>query len=113
MQNDVERMMQTIVFLGSEMKLKIGIEPIGGKTMDEYNFDCEFYCFPNRKMRVTKREMARGDENNYYALLDTRQLGTGMLKAKITAYVPDTYGGDDWVRTEVTTVETGICIIRG
>ena len=106
-------MVETVVFLGSELKLRVEIDPVGEYTMDDFDFNCEFYCFPSRKVKVAKKQMARGDQDVYYALVDTSELGTGLLKCKVTAYIPDTYGGDDWARTEVANIDTGICITRG
>lgn len=104
-------MNENIVYYGSEIKLKIGVEPVHGLTMDDYNFDCEFYCYSNRKVKVEKVEMVREDENNYIAVLRTQELGTGTLKCKITSYIPDTYGGNDWERTEICTLDTGVYIM--
>lgn len=98
-----------IIYFGSEIKLNIRLEPIGDFTMDNYEFECEFYCYTSRKVTITKAGMLRQDENNYLAVLDSKNLGSGSLKCKITAYVPDT-DCEDGLRTEVLIINTGLQI---
>lgn len=105
--------MQTIVFLGSEIKLKVEIEPIGGHTMDDFDFSCEFYCLGNQPVLRTNAQMERSEDAGYIALLDTRELGVGQIRCKITGNIPDTYAGNDWLRTEVAIIDTGVYITRG
>lgn len=102
--------MDNKVYFGSEIKLNIGIEPIGPHHMRDYDFDCEFYCYANRKVVLRKDAMIEQDQDNYLAVLDSKSLGTGELKCKITAYVPDADSEDD-VRTEVLVLDTGLQII--
>jgi hypothetical protein len=102
-------MRSEIVYIGSEIKLNISLEPIGNYTMDNYDFECEFYCYSNRRVLLTKDGMIRQDESNYIALLDSKSLGTGTLKCKITAYIPDV-DCEDGLRTEVLSIDTGIQI---
>lgn len=103
--------MKDIVYLGSELKLNMYIEPINGRTMDQYNFECEFYCHPNKRVKKVKEQMQKVDSNNYVAVVDTKELGIGNLFCKVTAYLPDTYGGPDGVRSEVSLVDLGVCIM--
>lgn len=104
--------MANTVYLGTEMKLNISIEPIGGKTMDDYDFVVEFYCNPSKKVAVKKNDMKREDNKNFIACLDTSSLGPGKLKCKVIAEIPDGDFKDDEKRTEVQVVETGIEIIK-
>ena len=103
--------MTTEVFLGTELKLNVNIEPIGTVTMDDYNFEVEVYCSPKKTIIVQKSEAIRLDESNYIILVDTNVVGAGDLKCKVTAQVPD---GDfsDMYRTEVVAMDTGIKIIK-
>lgn len=103
-------MMTDVVYFGSEIKLNVNLNPIGDFTMDDYKFECEFYCYTSRKVTITKAEMLRQDENNYLAVLDSKNLGSGSLKCKITANIPDT-DCEDGLRTEVLVVNTGLQII--
>lgn len=97
------------IFIGTELKLNIHIEPIGDVTMDDYNFDVEVYCSPVRPIKVTKSDALRIDSDNYVVLVDTNVVGAGDLKCKVIAYIPD---GDfpDTLRTEVVCIDTGIDI---
>lgn len=98
------------ICFGSEFKLNVGLEPIGDYTMDNYDFECEFYCYTSRKVTLSKAGMIRQDENNYLAVLDSRSLGTGVLKCKITAHIPDA-DCEDMLRTEVLVIDTGLQIM--
>ena len=99
------------IFIGSEFKLNVSIEPISDFTMDDYDFECEFYCYANRKVELKKHELIRSDENNYIATLDSKALGNGTLKVKIIAQIPDA-DFDDGLRIEVLVINTEINIIR-
>ena len=37
--------MNELIFLGTELKLNVNIQPIGEITMDDYDFIVELYCF--------------------------------------------------------------------
>ena len=101
--------MGDIVYFGSEIKLNIGLEPIGELSMDDYSFECEFFCYSNRRVALTKGEMIRKDKDSYIAVLDSKTLGTGSLKCKITAHILDA-DCPDGLRTEVLLINTGIQI---
>lgn len=100
------------VFLGTELKLNINIEPMGGMSMSDYDFDIELICGSFKKQSIVfKKENAKKvDDDNYIVCFDTTDLGVGNLTCKITAYIPD---GDfkDGKRTEVTEIKTGIGIV--
>lgn len=98
--------MDEIIYIGTEAKLNISVEPMEGAVMDDYAFECEFYCLPNRRLVLDKSQLVRVDENNYIAVVDTKPLGVGMLKCKVTAYLPDADCGDG-IRTEVILIDTG------
>lgn len=101
---------EEFVFDGSELKLNINIEPFGGVTMDDYDFNCDIYCNKSENViHYKKSELVRVDENNYIALVDSTILGVGTIKCKVTAYVPDN-DFDDGLRTEVIAINTGIKI---
>lgn len=54
------------IFIGSEFKLNVSIEPISDFTMDDYDFKCEFWCYSNRKVTIEKKDMSRQDEYTIY-----------------------------------------------
>jgi hypothetical protein len=103
--------MDTEVFLGTELKLNVNIEPIGDVTMDNYEFEIEVYCSPKKSIVIKKSDAIRIDESNYVILIDSEVVGAGDLKCKITAHIPD---GDfeDNIRTEVIGIDTGINIVK-
>lgn len=100
------------VFLGTELKLNIHIDPIGSITMEDYDFEVEVYCSSAFSVKVPKEKAIKVDKDNYIILIDTTELGTGKVKLKITAYIPDE-DFSDHLRTEVTYVNTNISILRG
>lgn len=101
------------VFLGTELKLNINIEPIGEMSMSDYDFNIELICgsFKKRNIVINKMDAKMVDDNNYIVCFDTTDLGVGNLICRVTAYIPD---GDfkDGKRTEVTEINTGIEIIK-
>lgn len=99
------------VYQGTELKLNIGIEPVGGLTMDEYDFSIEVYCYQNKAITFAKRDAIRVDANNYMVAVDTSATGAGELKCKVSALIPD---GDfkDGFRKEIAIVDTDITIVR-
>lgn len=99
------------VFIGTELKLNINIEPMGEFTMDDYDWSVDVYCSTKRIMTIPKLSSIRIDSNNYVLLVDTEELGVGDVKCKITAYIPDTDFADAF-RTEVSLIDTGINVIK-
>lgn len=133
-----------IVFLGTELKLSINI---GGTEKDspipdmgEFSFDVEVFCNPKKSIKASyisenksvnsdsginiiysyKQLTDDVDPDSFILLLDTNFIGTGSVKCKVTAYLPDqdfentddNNTGDikDSFRTEVSIVDTGIII---
>lgn len=103
--------MESNVFLGTELKLNINIEPFAGVTMEDYDFEVEIYCSPKRTIVIPKEKAIKIDESNYVVLVDTNIVGAGDLKCKVTADVPDA-DFMDMIRTEVVAIDTGIKIIK-
>lgn len=112
-------MENNIVFLGTEIKLNIHIDPIGDFTMHDYAFTVEAYCSSKKSLTIesSDKKLAKpvegfnGKINDYIIMIDTSEIGTGNLKCKVTAYIPD----DDFEfgkRTEVSIIETGIEIVK-
>lgn len=99
------------IFIGTELKLNINIEPIGSTTMDNYDFEVEVYCSIKRIVTIQKKDAIRIDESNYVVLVDTKETGAGDLKCRVTAHIPDDDFADGF-RTEVVGLDTGINIIK-
>lgn len=113
-----------IVFLGTELKLNIHIDPIpkhpnqeGEETQDgewnmaDYDFEIEVFCTPKKSVTITKEDAIEIDKNNYVILVDTNEIGVGTLKVKVIAHIPDGHFIDQ-ARTEVSVEDTGIEIIK-
>lgn len=88
------------IYFGSEIKPYIELEPVGTLNMDDYDFTAEYYCARNKRVIVKKEDMRRENENKYVACLNTKDLGTGILKCLVTRYIPDA-DFDDGLRTDV------------
>jgi hypothetical protein len=106
------------VYLGTELKLNIHIEPIDGLSMKMYDFEVEVYCNPKKIATASKKGDALtnlvsrdDDDNNYIALIDTNIIGVGKMMCKVTAYIKDNDFADN-LRTEVVVMDTGITIVK-
>lgn len=99
------------VFLGTELKLNLNIDPINGFTMEDYDFLIDVYCQSSKVATITKTQAIKVDKNNYLICVNTENIGTGNLKCKVTAYVPDEDFPDS-TRTEVSVIDTGITIVK-
>lgn len=104
-------MNDNVIGLGSEIKLNLNIQAVGGYTMDDFDFVAEVYCKAKNSVILPKDKAIRIDSNNYLLPIDTQDLGHGAIKVKVTAYIPDKDFGDG-LRTEVVFIETGIEIIK-
>ncbi len=107
-------MAKQTIYLGTEIKLNINIEPISNITMDSYDFVVELICGSMKKntVAITKEEAIKVDQSNYIVCADTTLLGVGRLKCRIVAHIPDGDFKDDRTRTEVVEIDTGIEIVK-
>lgn len=99
--------------LGTEFKLNIHLEPVDGYHMSDYDFECAFYVFTNRKVVIPKSKMRKVDDDNYLAIIETEdalKIGRGKINAEITAYIPDN-DFSDGLRTEKLLLCTNIIVI--
>lgn len=102
------------VIIGSELKLNINIEPIGGLTMDDYDFEAQLVVcgqFDKRSKTFSKAELIKQDPSNYVIAFNTSELGFGKVTCVVIAHLPDT-DFSDGIRTEIVEIDTGIEIIR-
>ena len=102
---------RTTVFIGTEIKLNVHIDPIDGFTMGDNFFSVDVFCSPKRTIHVTKDDAIRIDGDNYVIRIDTEQLGAGELKCKVIADVVDK-DFEDSIRTEVYIIDTNIDIVK-
>lgn len=103
----------SIIGLGTEVKINVHIEPLPSlpteenpdkKTMhmSDYDFNVKFFTRANKSVTIDKVYMVKQDDDNYIAVVDTSELGAGVLQMIVTAMIPDGDCGEDNVRTEVT-----------
>lgn len=104
--------MSSKVFIGTELKLNLYFEPIENTRMRDYEFKVEAYCTtPEEGIALNKEDVKIIDDNNCNILIDTKEVGIGTLKIKITADIPD-LDFKDQIRTEIACVNTGIKIVE-
>lgn len=48
--------------LGTEFKMNVHLEPMDGLHMSDYDFDCAFYVYTNRKVVIPKSRMKKVDD---------------------------------------------------
>ena len=113
------------VFLGTELKINVHIDQMDGMHMESYDFDVDFFCSPKKTFPIRKApgkdydtsalyRKADNSQDDYLCFVDTKDLGSGKLKCKVTAYIPDEHFSDlDGIRTEVVEIDTGIEIVKG
>lgn len=101
--------MKQKIYVGTEVKLNIHIEPLDGLAMEDYNFKVEVFTSPKNRVTITKEQARKIDANNYLIMVNTAKVGQGLLRCEVTAYIPDG-DFDDALRTEVALIETGIIL---
>ena len=105
---------QTII-LGTEIKLRIEMKPIGNITMENCDFILEAYSGNSKKRLILKKDSSAvildpdSKGNAYIFLIDSNIIGPGNLKCKITLFVPDS-DFYDYKRTEVSILNPNIVI---
>lgn len=80
---------ECISYLGSEEELLVSLDLIDGYTMDDYDFTIEAYCSSHRKQIFTKNDAKRIDADNYKIIIDTTIIGTGVVKIRVVARIPN------------------------
>lgn len=103
-------MMETVTNTGTEIKVSVRLE-CGRATMDEMDFEADFFTSSARTVHVTKSEMVRSNDGTYTAVIDTEGMQTGDIHMRVRAEIPDIDCPDGW-RTEIATIDTGIPIRR-
>lgn len=94
----MEAFTQDGIYIGTELKFLVEIGA-GGFSMADDRFTVDIMR-GNNVLHFEKEDMELDRNGNWYVCFDTLALGTGIVTAKITAYIPD----DDYVdgfRTEI------------
>ena len=102
------------IYIGSDLKLNVHIEPIGTFDMDSFNFSVKLVAYSpfgksDKSVTISKDKATRLDNGDYMVWCNTQELGLGHLYAIITCLVPDAQIGKN--RTEIVRVDTNIDII--
>lgn len=99
--------------LGTEFKMNVHLDPLGELHMSDYEFECAFYVYTNRKVVIPKSKMKKVDDDNYLAIIETAdalRIGRGRINVEITAYIPDN-DFSDGLRTEKLVLCTDVTAI--
>jgi hypothetical protein len=104
-------MNNNVVSLGSQIVLNVCIEPIDGVTAKDYDFKVLVYCTPKRPVVNSKEELFTVDDNNYLMLVDTEDIGIGVITCKVEAMLPDGRFPNG-VRREIKVINTGLNIVK-
>ncbi len=103
--------MKNSVIAGTDLKVLVSVEPIGGYHLADIDFTCSFFVYTNRSVEMHKEDMIKESDDSYVAVIDSEKLGLGSLKVKVVAQIPDKDCSDGY-RQEVGIVSTGITIDR-
>ena len=96
--NCIDSAMAENVILGTKLKYVVEITADGFSMMDD-NFTITLKSGQVVK-EYTKSQLVQGDDDKFYLCFDTKDFGRGLIKATVTAYVPDEYFEDGY-RTEI------------
>lgn len=104
------------VFLGTEIKLNIKIDPIENQTMDDFYWEVEAYTSSKKCVKLTsenaEHRIGNGDDVSYIMIVDTSILGVGDILCRITVHLKDSQIGNE-TRKEVVIINPDITIING
>lgn len=90
--------MQEQVFVGTKLKFAITISS-PGFDINEDDFTVDIRR-GSKSIHFEKDDLVVDEHDQYYVCFDTAELGSGLIEAIITAFVPDD-DFDDGIRTEV------------
>lgn len=111
------------LIIGTDATFLLTIEPIGGVTAKDFDFDLEVYTNPKKKLKLSKYDhcipaekedgsYGDGSDGRFYVMIETSYVGIGEIIVDVIAYVRDErYDLTDGYRTEKVRIETGILII--
>ena len=89
----------SIIGLGTEVKINVHIDPLPSSAteenpdkktmrMSDYDFNVKFFTRANKSVTIDKVYMVKQDDDNYIAVVDTSELGAGVLQMIVTAMIP-------------------------
>lgn len=79
--------------LGTGKMIQVSIDSHRGQSMRDMEFSLEFYVHSNRRKQLSKNDLVRIDRTDgtslFFAMLDTRTLGTGALMCNVAIMDPE------------------------
>jgi hypothetical protein len=101
-----------LMYQGTKFKAYVNLEPIGSLSMKDYSFEIDVYTdMSAKKLVYTKEQCIALDDNTYFAVVDSSQLGLGYLKLRVRAKIPDNQV--DGFRDEVIVFSLGKRLVKG
>lgn len=78
---------------GTGKMIQVSIDSHRDTPMKDIEFSLEFYVYSNRRKMLSKNDLIRIDKTDgsslYFALLDTRTLGSGVIKCNVHIFDPE------------------------
>lgn len=77
--------------IGTGYIIELEVESLNGHSMADLDFTAEFFVYSNRRKTYRKSDMVciQGeDRNRYYALLQSGEVGQGLLMGRVTIMDP-------------------------
>ena len=103
------------IVLGTELKLRIHVDPIDEYSLQDYNFKVEIYTNASKVLSFESTDnniiLPDEDRDTCIVLINSKDVGAGRVKVRITADIPDD-DFKDGVRTEIAVEDTNIMIVR-
>ena len=104
---------EEVIYIPSEFKLLVHMDPIDGCHLGSTNFTCTFWT-GSKKVEKTKAEMIPDNPENpsqcddYVVLLNSQELGKGTVNVMLHTTLPD----DDFIegRKEAVLINTKLKI---
>lgn len=77
--------------LGTVLKINVTAELSGGLHLEDVDFECDFYSsnVGTKTLNVQKSDMSKVDADNYLAIVDTKEIGTGWYWCLLKVQIPD------------------------
>lgn len=103
------------IVLGTELKMRIHVDPIDEFQLQDYNFKVEVYTTTSNIITFDKDSdniiLPDDNRDTCVVLFNSKDIGVGRVKVKITADIPDEDFKDGY-RTEIAVEDTNIMIVR-
>ncbi len=96
-----------IRYLGEDVKIIVRATPVDGMTLADFDWVAHLWTNSSRIIQIPKNECIPQDGGAFVIRLNTLDVGTGSLKLKIVAEIPDADFSDGF-RTTIgaTTIMT-------